>query len=293
MPIDRNKRYRRTESILAHPRFAEARLVHIDGYLGVYAGDPALNKLLVEGARHVIITMVLCLDAAQRPDDPDTWLTLGRLQEVTGAHQVGSAGLVEAIVQRMIDRGLLTSEPAPGDRRKRLLRATDALRGHDLDLLAAQARPCAIVAPGPAIDLALARDGAFHRATRIASVAAFADAMEMLAEHPELIAQFIARDSGYMVLLSLLHSASTSSGGNVSTIPYQDIADRFGVSRTHVRDLVAEAEAAELVRLAGQGGTGVEILPRLGSLHDRYLAACMELFDRCCTAGHAMMQERS
>lgn len=292
MLIDPAARQARTEAILAHPRFAEARRAHIDGYLGAFGSDPALNKLLVEAARHVIVTMLLCLDAAQREDDPETWLTLAKLKDVIVTYQVGSPGLVESIVQRMLDRGLLTSAPAPGDRRKRLLSATEALIAHDLDLIAAQAAPCAIVAPSPALELALARDRAFQRATRVASVSAFAGAMEMLGEHPEIMAHFIARDSGQLVLLMLLSSALASPGGTVSSVPHQDIADRFSISRTHVRDMVTDAEAAGLVCVKAQGGAGVEITPRLWTLHDRYIAGCMELFDRCCTAGLAMSAGR-
>ena len=291
MPIEQAEISRRVEGMLANPRFAEARQASIDGYLAVYSDEPALNKLLVEGARHVIFTFVLCLAAAQRDEDPSTWLTLGALQDVVAAHQVGSPGLVEAIVTRMLDRGLLTSTPAPSDRRKRILAPTEALIEHDLDLLAAQALPCSILEPKRPLDLMLARDRTMQLASRRVSAHVFGEAMALLAAHPEMML-FIGRDSGYLALLEVLASALASPEGNRSTVTYQAVADRFGVSRTHVRDLWADAEAAGLVRLGARGGGEIEVLPALMQHFDRWLASAMELFDRVAQQAHEAMEPR-
>ena len=277
----------KSAELRAHPGFMDARRLQIDGYLALYSGDPALNKLLVEGARHVIFTFVVCLAAAQRDDDPATWLTLGKLQDLVVAHQLGSPGLVESLVSRMLDRGLLTATPAPGDRRKRILAPTAALLAHDADLIAVQAAPCMLVAPSSPLGLAIARDRAFHQAHRVASVAAFGDAMVLLGAHPEMMGLFVARDSGLLVLYALLASALSSSSGTRSTVAYQNVADRFGVSRTHVRELVADAAAAGLMQV--HNGGEVEILPPSWPLLDCWIADCMALFIDCCEAAQVVM----
>lgn len=280
----------RRDAILAHPRFAEARQAYVDGYLEVFSGDPALNKLLAEGARHVIITFVLCLSAASRDDEPATWVTLSKLQDTVVAHQVGSPGLVEAIVNRMLDRGLLTSTPAPADRRVRILSPTAALRAHDRDLIVAQGRPCAMVLPSPAVERAVTCDPAFQQAIRVASVAAFGEAMAMMMRHPQMM-QFIARDSGLMALYAMMASARGSPDGRVSSVSYQDIGDRFGISRTHVRDMAAEAEAAGFMRIHAAGGAAVELLPPLWQAIDDFLADAMALFADCCEQAWAKLHE--
>src|SRR6185369_17380755 len=134
----------RIESVLRHPRFTEARDEYMARYLAFYSGDPVLNKLLAEAARHVIVTFVICISAASREDDPDTWLTLAKLQDEVANHGVGSAGLVETIVARMLDRGLLIATPSPHDRRKRILAPTDLLLGLDREILVAQSIPTAM-----------------------------------------------------------------------------------------------------------------------------------------------------
>lgn len=60
-----------------------------------------------------------------------------------------------------------------------------------------------------------------------------------------------------------------------AVVPYGDVGDRFGVSRTQVRKLLRDLEDAGLVRLHARGGRRVEILPRLWSYYDRWLAGGM------------------
>lgn len=281
MPEANDAAAARVETILAHPRFPEARQAYIDSYLAIYSGDPGLNKLLAEGSRHVIITFVMCLSAASREDDPATWLTLSKLQDIVVAHQVGSPGLVETIVNRMLDRGLLSSTPSPHDRRMRILAPTPALTAHDRDLIMAQGRACAVVTPSTAVTRAAECDPAIHSALRIASAAAFGEAMAMLMRNAGIML-FIERDSGLMALYAMLSSARQSADGRLSTLSYQEIADRFGVSRTHIRDMVAEAEAAGLMRARAAGGAAVELLAPLDATVDRFIADAMGLFADCC-----------
>jgi len=268
------------EEILAHPRFLEARDAYIAGYLRIYSGDAALNKLLAEAARHVIITFVICLGAASRKNDPDTWLTLAKLQQCVEEHKVGSAGLVEAIVARMLDWGLLAASRPKADRRKRILMPTPQLLKHDRDIIIAQAMATRMVMPSASMALAVQCDPEFQRHFRALSVAAFGPAVEMLARHPEIMT-FYKRDSGQMILFSLLSSALSSPEGNLSTITYQEMTVRFGVSRTHARDTVAEAKAAGLVRVIKRGGSKIEITPRLWDATHRFLADAMALFAAC------------
>jgi len=62
-------------------------------------------------------------------------------------------------------------------------------------------------------------------------------------------------------------------------VPYAELAGRFGMSRTHVRQTLAAAEEASLVRVIGRGGQRVELLPRLWTTYDYGLAGGMYLHD--------------
>ena len=267
-------------TILHHPKFIDARDRYIAGYLAIYTGDARLNKLLAEAARHVIITFVICLSAASRADNPDSWLTLGRLQDVAVKLKVGSRGLVEAIVRRMIDWGLLETQVAKADRRRRILIPTSQLLKHDRDIIVAQAIPAGMVLPTPGMIRAADCDPEFQRAFRAISVAAFEPAMTMLMRHPEIML-FYARDSGQMILFSLLASALQSPDGNRAAFSFQEMTNRFGISRTHARDTVAAAVEAGLLRSIRPGGAEIEIAPELWTATHRFLADAMALFATC------------
>lgn len=80
---------------------------------------------------------------------------------------------------------------------------------------------------------------------------------------------------------ALLQAAMTESNDPHAAVPYADVGDRFGVSRTHVRSLLVAAQDAGLVRLHARGGHRVEILPRMWSCTDRGMAIGMYLNDAC------------
>jgi DNA-binding GntR family transcriptional regulator len=62
-------------------------------------------------------------------------------------------------------------------------------------------------------------------------------------------------------------------------VSYSDIGARFGVSRTHVRVILQEAEAQGLVRLTKDGGQFVQVMPELVEAFDRFVAASMSGHD--------------
>src|SRR5262249_9759141 len=85
--------------------------------------------------------------------------------------------------------------------------------------------------------------------------------------------------AGIPVIVTLLQAAMAAGDGPHATVPYADVGDRFGVSRTHVRKLLRSAEELGLVKLQARGGHRVEILPRMWSAWDRGMAAGMSFHD--------------
>jgi DNA-binding MarR family transcriptional regulator len=262
----------RSEGLRRHPRFSDARVAQVAGYMKVFEGKPGLNKLLADLARYTVIVCLLCLAARQREDDPETWLTLARLQDLVGSFQIGSPGFVEAIVARLRDLDMIEQRPAPGDRRKRLLVPTDALVFTDMEILAIQAVPLTFFGANPALEPPLARDRAYHGIHRMVAVDSFAEAIGMVSCHGEMLRIFMNRDSGFMVLLAIEASLAESGDGRGAKVVYQDIADRFGVSRAHVRNIVMDAEAANLLKVTTPGRGELEILPKFRELHDGLMA---------------------
>ena len=89
---------------------------------------------------------------------------------------------------------------------------------------------------------------------------------------------FFGHAAGPLIQNALL-KAALDAGDLAAEVPYIEVADRFGVSRTHVRNLMNTAQSAGLVKIVGRGGRSIEILPRHWRSYDRGLAVGMYLHD--------------
>jgi hypothetical protein len=122
------------------------------------------------------------------------------------------------------------------------------------------------------------RDPEFQLVYRRTCVPFLAEGAKMLSAVPDMTL-FLSRAVGYPILAALLQAAMEQPDPAHAAVPYGDVGDRFGVSRTHVRQLLAAAETRGLLKLHARGGHRVEILPSLWSSHDRGIAGGMYLHD--------------
>ena len=85
----------------------------------------------------------------------------------------------------------------------------------------------------------VARDPIFRRAQRLVALDFSAKGADIMARNPAVM-RFTGRDSGILVLVKLVQMQMTG-GHSEKRLPYSDIGSRFGVSRTHMRDLLEVA----------------------------------------------------
>jgi hypothetical protein len=90
---------------------------------------------------------------------------------------------------------------------------------------------------------------------------------------------FLSRDAGILILMKLFQMAGVGNARAQQGISYADIGLRFGVSRTHVRKTLQDAERAGLVRLSGRGGRFVELMPSVRQAFARFVADSMSGHD--------------
>ncbi|HEY4891895.1 MAG TPA: hypothetical protein VII10_09320 [Reyranella sp.] len=267
------------EEILGNPRFPDARKLYLDRFLGVYGHDPFLVRLLIETGRFLVYHLAVVLDAGQDPDRRETWFTAGRLKQQIAVSGLGaSARQVDHLVARLREVGFLDVVPSDKDRRLRILKPTEKMLEHDRDWLAAHYAPLTLLCPQNDYGPVMRRDPAFQVLHRRAAMAFWPLGMKLLASVPDMML-FFYRAGGHMVLAALLQSALADPDRPHTAVPYADIGDRFGVSRTHVRQLLVAAQDAGLVNLKARGGHRVEILPRLWASYDRSIAGGMFAHD--------------
>ena len=266
------------DMLVRHPRLAEARKLYLDRFLAIYGGDPFLVRLLIESGRILVFVLALVLDAGQDPARPETWLTVGRLKRELAMFGLASARQIDHLIRRLCEVGYMSSRPAAQDRRVRILEPTERMRAHDRDWLAAHYAPLALLCPENDYGPILRRDPAAQMAQRYAAVTLLPVAAQMFTTFPDMLL-FLNRAGGFPVIAALLQAAMADPASPHAAVPFADVGDRFGISRTQVRNLLVEAEQAGLVKLHARGGQSVEILSRLWTSHDRGMAAGMYLHD--------------
>jgi len=264
-----------SQDILAHPRFATARAAYVDALLNLYEGNAFLNRLLIEAGRQVTFNMIVQLHCRHDEADPATWPTMRLLKQELKPFGM-SERRIDDLVSRLVHFDLLELRQSARDRRVRILTPMPAMMSLDHDWLVAHYLPLHIMFPEPGYGPVIERDDAFQRRHRVVALGFSGHGMDIMAGNPAMLL-FLSRDAGTMILVKLVQMASTTR--DAEGLSYADIGARFGVSRTHVRTLLQDAERNGDVSLSGRGGKFVELKPSILQAFDRFVADSMSGHD--------------
>lgn len=94
-------------------------------------------------------------------------------------------------------------------------------------------------------------------------------------------------DQGFQVLMRVILLRETDAEALIRESDFSDIVARFGVSRPHVRDMLATAEASGLLARGGRGRKHLDPTPRGVAAVDRFIAdtlASQDMTDRMALA---------
>ena len=104
---------------------------------------------------------------------------------------------------------------------------------------------------------------------------------------------FFNHAAGAVLQAELVRTAMIAPRYPDACVPYADMGKPFGVSRTHVRQLLIAAEAAGLVRLHARGGSRVQVLPQQWASYDHGIAVGMYVHDLVYVATERALQRAS
>jgi DNA-binding MarR family transcriptional regulator len=265
------------EDILNHPRLPAARHAHFKCFSKVYEGDPFLVRLLLQAGRFFVFHSAAVLEAAQDRSRRETWFTVAALKQQLAMFGYASSRQVDHLLARLCEVGFIERSRSPDDRRVWLLATTDKLRAHHTEWLAAHTIPLAGLYPDHDYGPVLSQDRFYHALHCRASLPFHPVAARMMMTLPDTLL-FFAHAAGPLIQNAIL-KAAMDADDPAAAVSYMEVADRFGVSRTHVRNLMNSAQSAGLVRIVGRGGRSIEILPRHWTSYDRGLAIGMYLHD--------------
>ncbi len=232
---------------------------------------------MLQAGRFVVFHSAAVLEAAQDPSRRETWFTVAALKQQLAMFGYASERQVDHLVARLREVGFLEQHRAPEDGRVRLLATTDKLRSHHTEWLAAHYMPLATLYPDHDYRPVMSRDRAFHVIHCSMCLPFTPASARLMMTLPDTMLSF-SHAAGPLIQNAVL-KAAVDAGDPNAAVPYIEAADRFGVSRTHVRNLMNAAQSAGLVRIAGRGGRSIEILPRHWASYDRGLAVGMYLHD--------------
>lgn len=266
------------EDICQHPRIDEARKVFLDRFLALYSGDPYTIRLLIESGRFLVYHLAGVLDAGVDPARRETWLTITRLKQEMSRFGLASDRHIDGLIARLCSAGFMDLKPAEQDRRVRILKPTEKLKSHDRDWLAAHIAPLEVLFPEHDYSAVMEQDTLFHARYRRISIPFLPLGASLLLSLPDSML-FFNHAAGAVVHAELLRSAMSAPDYPDGVIPGAGLGERFGVSRTHVRQLLVAAENAGLVRLSARGSGSVQVLPRQWASYDRGMAVGMYLHD--------------
>jgi hypothetical protein len=260
------------DEILTHPDFVAARTAYIEGLFGLYENNPLMNRLLIEVMRSLVFftTLVICAD--HDPSDRATWPTIGLLKQTLEPYGLSTSRRVDGLISQFVDAGYLKLSATAADRRVRILVPAEKMVAHDLDWLAVHYRPLRILFPAIGYDPPMQRDPTFQQVVRKISRRFQAYAAQLMAANPSVMF-FMERDAGTMILLKLISLRKAEGATRVS---FTDLADRFGISRTHVRKTIQEAEKRSLLQYSE---TTIALAPSLVAAYDRFVADTMSGHD--------------
>lgn len=267
-------------SIRAHPRFDEARLLAIHGIVDGFRAMPVLNLVMNDRGRFLFLTAALAFHVD--PDQNGNGLLPSRVLAFCEEGGVCSRGRAKAMLAALRWAGYLEPAPPTDDGRARPLVPTETMMRTVRDRWRAQIGIAALIEPTvETAAAALDEDPVFVCYLARAYIAMFRQGYRLL-DHAPAFKPLADRNAGIPILLMLYLAAREAT-------PSPSIAAlsrRFGVSRAHVRETLRAAQNDGLL-----ASDGTDYITGLVALDDNiadFFAATLLTFVG--TSTHALVE---
>ena len=233
----------------------------------LYQGNRLLNLIASDRGRFIFANYALYLHYTSRPDDPASGLAAARLKDLCVETGLCSAGRAAAVIALMHWADYLESAEPSADRRVRLLRPTTRMIEMHRERWRQHFRNAAPVLPDASIALAHMDDPKFFRNYVVTQTTQVIGGFRATEFAPDM-SLFIERNAGLLILLDVLRHGDaddTMPPSREVPVSLSAVAKQFHVSRSHVRQLLQDAEAAELLTRSGGLDMRVRVTPKLAT----------------------------
>lgn len=270
-------------AIRREPRFKEAVAIVAANSIEFYRRRWLSDRVLHDRARYGMATLIMLLHFGYRPEVPNSGLTVARLSEICVNNGLCSRGRVEGMVLMMRATGFLERAVTRDgkenryvptakliqlhrERHRQVLSALDILRGNTNYV----AGICGDDAEVRYRRFIVAMGNAFFAGYRVVDAA------------PEL-KKIIDRSAGLPLMICILLASPEYEvlvSESLRPIGVNAQAQRFNVTRTHVRSVLRDAESAGLLIRHGDMAQ-VTALPNLIGAMEKFFASAFAMGESC------------
>lgn len=263
--------HRTAGEILAHPEFSRMRRFYIVRTMARYDVANFPGKLQSAAYRVAAIASIVCRHAAYEAEDRATWPTLAHVKASVATFSLSSARQIDSFVARLVETGHVALERVPTDGRLRLLRPTERLLDWDRAVMEAYYESLQILYPEPGYGMALAQDPHFHLTQRRVSTRYFSQVAAFMHENTDLL-PFHGMYQAVHMLMTIANLGADAAPAALRERDFAPLQERFGISRSHIRNTLAAAEKAGLLVRSGQSPWTVTLTPRGLAALDLFIA---------------------
>lgn len=266
------------EQMLAHPAFPEARRIFVSEHARVYEAGVFPAQFGADAGRVTTLAIIVCHHAGYDPADRATWPTLSLLKETVARFGFASPRLIDSFVARLVQTGYLERRQHPEDSRVRLLFPTENLLAWDRAWMAAHYAALEALYPVPGFGPARHGDRAFQAAHARSAIAAFDAIIAMMWSNLEIVV-FLSSTSGLIILLSLFEMGGSDPERRIREADLVQLAPRFAVSRSHVRNILTIAQERRFLVRSGPRDAYIHLTPHWVEAFDRFIAGSLAQSD--------------
>lgn len=263
----------------SHARFSEAVRTVAAGLVEAYQRHRFMNQVFNDRGSAVIGLLALYLHFCGGPPG----LTVGRLQSLCAETAVCSRGRAAAMLALMQFARHLVPIVTVTDRRIRSLAPTERPIAAHREWWAHHLEALALLAPEGAEALAQLDEVTFLTTFLRHQFETFRAGFRITQQVP-VLAGYLERSSGLMVLLALLLATGETSPPVVLAVSNSDLSRRFFVSRAHVRDLLHRAERDGFIERWPDEADRITVLPKLTQALETFVAVSLSFLRQCARA---------
>ncbi|MFC4254401.1 hypothetical protein GRI97_03115 [Altererythrobacter xixiisoli] len=273
--------FRSADAIRNHPQFDLAFASLMDGIATLYGDTTLLVRRLMEYDRAVAFMAAVGLDFAQHPDVPESWLTVERLRGALVSMHLTSARRISNLVTSMEGDGLLETKRASGDRRVRILKASELALALDREWLKVFHQPLHMLNGDARYEAAIAKDPAYQRAYRVAGLRTL-ELAGTLVKNNVAAEYFLQATAGIRIMAHMFRETRGKPDGRTGPGFYSQVAEQCAVSRVHVRNVLHGARDLGLVELSTPPGLYVAVTPMLRDVMEEWVSQSLSAVDLVC-----------